>query len=64
VLALRNERRVSGMVGREELRTLRKNLETVDVAESPAQRQLREQGEYGGAAEKASHDGEVYAPGR
>lgn len=38
VLALRNEGRVRGMVGREELRPLREELEAVDVAEGPAQR--------------------------
>ena len=64
MLALRNERRVSGMVGCEKLRPLREELETVDVAESPAQRQRREQGKQCGAAEKASHDAEVYASGQ
>ena len=38
VLALRNERRMRGMVGREELRPLREDLQAVDVAEGPAQR--------------------------
>jgi hypothetical protein len=63
VLVLWNEGRVRGMVGREELRPLREDLQAVDVAEGPAQRQLREQGDDGGAAEKASHDWEVYAAG-
>ena len=38
MLALRDERRVRGMVGREELRPLREDLQAVDVAEGPAQR--------------------------
>ena len=50
VLVLRNEGRVRGMIGREELRPLREELEAVDVAKGPAERQLREQGDYGGAA--------------
>ena len=64
MLALRNEGRVRGMVGREELRPLGQELEALDVAERPAQRQRREQGKQCGAAEKASHDAEVYAFGR
>ena len=64
VLVLRNERSVRGMVRREELRPVREELETVDVAERPAQRQRREQGDDGGAAEKASHGAEVYASRR
>ena len=38
VLVLWNEGRMRGMVGREELRPLREDLQAVDVAEGPAQR--------------------------
>ena len=63
MLVLRNEGRMRGMVGMEELRSLRKELGAIDVAEGPSQRQRREQGEYGGAKE-APHDEGVYAVGR
>jgi hypothetical protein len=38
VLVLRNEGRVRGMIGREELRPLREDLQAIDVPEGPAQR--------------------------
>ena len=62
MLVLRNERRVRGMVGREELRALREELEAVDVAERAAQRQRREQGEDGGADEKPLTSGKSTLP--
>lgn len=61
MLALRNERRVRGMIRMEELGSMRERIGTVDVAEGLAQYERCQQGEHGGADEKAPHDREVYA---
>jgi hypothetical protein len=63
MLGLRNERRVVRVVGREELRPLREELDAVDMPERPAQRERREQDEDGDADETGSHGAKVYASG-
>lgn len=62
MLVLWNEGRVRGMVGSEELRPMREELEAFFVAEPPAERQRHEESKDDGAKE-ILHDGEVYAPG-
>jgi len=57
MLALRNERRVRGMVGREELRALREELQAVDVAEGPAQHEWGQEDQDEKAKERPLHGG-------
>ena len=58
---LLHERRVVRVVGREELRPVRKRLDAIHVPERPTQRERKEQGEGRRTGETRSHGAKVYA---